>query len=197
MSFDFGVWYPQKRLNNEEASALYARLCDNDLSGVVAHPAVDEFYEELVATFPEIDTVPEEKSGDFKYCPWSCRLDRSPGHVITSCVFSEVASVEKLVETLARKHGLAVFDPQSDRITYPDGSTEPARSSAAAFWILGFFALLFSAMFVYSVQIDPSTHPTIGYVFAGLFFLMAVACFRQAIRRNSRRDSVRASRQEN
>ncbi len=91
MSFDLGVWYQQKRINDEEASALYSRLCDNDLSGVVTHPAVSEFYAELVAACPEIDTVPKEKIGDFKYCPWSRRLDRSPGHVIMSCVFSEAA----------------------------------------------------------------------------------------------------------
>jgi len=38
MSFDLGVWYPQKRIGNTEARELYARLCDNDNSGVYHIP---------------------------------------------------------------------------------------------------------------------------------------------------------------
>ena len=62
MSCDFGVWCPQKRIGNQDAGELYARLCDADTSGVVPHPAVDAFYAELTARHPEIDTVPEEKA---------------------------------------------------------------------------------------------------------------------------------------
>jgi hypothetical protein len=47
MSFDLGVWYPQKRIGNKEASELYVRLCDGDTSGGVPHPAIDAFYAEL------------------------------------------------------------------------------------------------------------------------------------------------------
>ena len=86
MSFDLAVWYPQKWLGNEEAGELYGRLCDSDTSGVVPHPAVDAFYAELTARHPEIDTIPEGRIGDFDYCPWSYKLDYSPGHVIMACV---------------------------------------------------------------------------------------------------------------
>ena len=123
MSFDLGVWYPQKRLTDDEAGKLYVRLCESDTSGVTAHPAVDAFYAELTAKHPEIDTVPEDKIDDHDYCPWSCALDRSPGHVIMPCVWPKADYVHQLVQELARKHGLAVYDPQSNRITYPDGSS--------------------------------------------------------------------------
>ena len=49
MSFDLAVWYPQKRIGEEEAREVYVRLCDNDTSGVVAHPADDAFCTELIA----------------------------------------------------------------------------------------------------------------------------------------------------
>ena len=62
MSFDLGVWYPQRRISNEEARDLYVRLCDGDTSSVVPHSAIDAFYGELTAKHPEIDTIPEEKS---------------------------------------------------------------------------------------------------------------------------------------
>jgi hypothetical protein len=130
MSCDFGVWFPHKRLSNKESGELYVRLCESDISGIQPHPAVDAFYAELTAKHPEIDTIPEDRVDDHDYCPWSCALDRSDGHVIMACVWSKANYVTELVHELARKHGLAVYDPQSERITYPDGassSTEDKR----------------------------------------------------------------------
>jgi len=181
MSFDLGVWYPQKRISNEEASELYLRLCDGHSSGVVPHPAVDEFYAELTAQHPEIDTIPEERIDDHDYCPWSCKLDHSPGHVIMSCVWSKATDVHRLAQSLARKYGLAIYDPQSDVVTYPDGSTG-TKASRGALWILGSMALLFAAIFLYLEHIAHSGAPLVFYALAGLCGLMAVACFRQACR---------------
>jgi hypothetical protein len=79
----------------------------------------------LTEKHPEIDTVPEDRLDDHEYCPWSAALDRSPGHVIMPCVWSKADYVTGLVHELARKHGLAVYDPQSDRVTYPDEATSP------------------------------------------------------------------------
>ncbi len=179
MSFDLGVWCPNKRINNKEARELYVRLCDSDASGVVPHPSVDAFYAELTAKLPEIDKVPAEKINDHDYSPWSCKLDHSPGHVIMSCVWPKATDVHKLVQDLARKHGLALYDPQSDVITYPDGSSG-TKAARGALWILGFFGVLFAAIFVYVGQTSPSGTSLVFYVFAGLCVLMAVACFRQA-----------------
>jgi hypothetical protein len=181
MSYDLGVWYPQKRISNDEAAELYIRLCDGDTSGVASHPAINAFYAELTARHPEIDTIPKEKIGDHDYCPWSCKLDYSPTRVITCCVWSKAGHVHKLVQGLARKHGLALYDPQSEKVIYPDGSTG-AKTSRTSLWILGMFALLFAAMFVYSGQVSASRAPLAFYVFAALCVLMAVVCFRQAWR---------------
>jgi hypothetical protein len=132
MSCDFGVWFPHERLSNEEACKLYIKLCQGDVSGVHPHPAVDAFYAELTALHPEIDTIPEERLDDHDYCPWSCALDRSPAHVIMPCVFSQGLHVERLVKDLARKHGLAVFDPQSGVIGYPDDP--PPQQTKRPWW---------------------------------------------------------------
>lgn len=185
MSCDLGVWYPQRRIDNREAGELYARLCDGDTRGVMPHPAVDAFYAELTAKHPEIDTIPEEKIDDHDFCPWSCKLDHSPGHVIMSCVWSKATYVSQLVQNLASKHGLAVYDPQSDEVTYPDGSTgrsAKADMSRGAGWVLGSFALLLAGVFVYSERTAPSRASSVIYVFAALCVLMAAACFRQARR---------------
>src|SRR6185437_11040862 len=109
MSFELGVWYPQKRISNQQASELYGRLCDGDTSGVVPHAEIDAFYAELTARYPEIDTIPEEKVGDFDYCPWSCSLDRSPAHVIMSCVWSQATNVAEFVERFGPQTWLGDF----------------------------------------------------------------------------------------
>jgi hypothetical protein len=121
MSFDLGVWFTPKRLTDAEAQALYADLCDSRTEGVTAHTAVDAFYTELTGRYPEIDTVPYERIDDHDYCPWSCALDRSPGHVVMACVWPQAEKVERFVRALAAKHALALYDPQQARISYPGG----------------------------------------------------------------------------
>jgi hypothetical protein len=183
MSCDFFVWYPQEQISNAEATELYLRLCDGDASALVQHPSIDAFYAELTAKHPEIDTIPEEKIDDHDYCPWSCKLDYSSSYVIMCCVWSKARYVHELVQALARKHGLALYDPQSERVTYPDGSTGGGgETSRVALSVLGSFALLFAAIFVYAGHIAPTAAPLVFYVFAGLCGLMAVACFRQALK---------------
>jgi hypothetical protein len=119
MSFDLAVWHAQKRLTDEEAASLYSNLCKSRGDGVTPHPAVDAFYSELTGRYPEIDTIPDDRIDDHDYCPWSCALDRSPGHVIMPCVWSQAENVARLVHELAIKHGLAVYDPQQGKVFYP------------------------------------------------------------------------------
>ena len=123
MSCDFGVWFPHKRLSATAARRRYVSLCEGRAASIEPHPSVRAFYEELIELHPEIHDVPEDRVGDFDYSPWSCAIDRSEAHVIMSCVWPKAAYVDRLVRDLAQKHGLAVYDPQSERITYPDAET--------------------------------------------------------------------------
>src|SRR5262249_53503412 len=139
------------------------------------------FYAELIASHPERNAVPEDKVGDYDYCPWSCELDHSPGHVIVNCVWSKARYVGRFVETLARKHGLVVYDPQSEKVIYPDGTNiaDPGTSHTALS-VLVLFGLLFAAIFLYLAWISNSTVSLVYYAFGALCTLMAVVCFRQA-----------------
>lgn len=121
MSFDLGVWHTTKRLTDRQAGELYAALCESQTDGVTPHPAVGAFYAELTSRYPELSTVPDDRIDDSDYCPWSADLDPSPGHVLMPCVWSQAENVERFVRQLARKHGLAVYDPQQGRVYYPDG----------------------------------------------------------------------------
>jgi hypothetical protein len=131
VSFDLGVWFPHRRISAQEAGVLYASLCDGNTSGVQPHPAVEAFYAELTAKHPEIDSIPEDRIDDHDYCPWSCALDKSDAHVIMPCVWSKADHVGQYVHALGAKHGLAVYDPQSERITYPDA---PQRGRKKRWW---------------------------------------------------------------
>jgi len=120
MSYDLAVWFPHKRMSPEEAGQTYTRMCSSDFAALQQHPAIDAFYKELTGRYPEIDTIPEERIDDHDYCPWSCALDHTPAYVVMPCVYSQAENVHRYVHELARRHGLALYDPQSSRITFPD-----------------------------------------------------------------------------
>jgi hypothetical protein len=120
MSCDYAVWHTQERLSSTEALGLYHALCDGHTSGVLPDAAIDAFYAELTSLHPELNDVPEERIDDHDLCPWSNQIDRSPGHLILCCVWPKAEYVQGLVLSLARKHKLAIFDPQTAEIYYPD-----------------------------------------------------------------------------
>ena len=125
MSCDYCVLSLPSRLPVNEVAALYQRLCASDTNGVVASPAIDAFYEEITTKHPQIDDVPEDKLDDHDFSPWSIAFDRSPGHLIMCCVWPKADYVGALVLELAKKHGLVVYDPQSNRAIYPDDGPKP------------------------------------------------------------------------
>lgn len=119
MSYDLAVWYPGRLLSNEEAFSQYNALCNDDNSGLISHPSIGNFYLELYKIHPEIDDVPDDKTGDFDFSPWSMEHELSERHIMLSCVWSHADYVHDLVLRLADKHGLVVFDPQLTKIHYP------------------------------------------------------------------------------
>lgn len=131
MSCDFGIWWPSKRRDDAAASRLYAALCEGDTTGVEPSPAIDAFYNELTGIHPEIDDLPEEDVDDTDLCPWSIGFDRSPGHLIICCVWSKAEYAHELIQRLAGKHGLAVYDPQEKTITYPPPKGAPGAPAGS------------------------------------------------------------------
>jgi hypothetical protein len=126
MSCDFAVWHADGRLTATEAGEGYERLCHGDRSGLAERPSLEAFYRELTALHPEVDDVPDDRVDDDAYCPGSIAMDRSPGHLIVSCVWPRADYVRELLERLARKHRLALYDPRTGTIVHPDDSHGPA-----------------------------------------------------------------------
>jgi hypothetical protein len=124
VSFDLAVWYPHDRLSNEQAMDVYRRLCAGQVTELLPHPAVEDFYRALIAIHPEVDDLPEHELDD---SPWSVRIEHTPAHVVMCCVWPKAASTETTVRRLAQKHGLAVVDPQRSTISYPVQAVPPIR----------------------------------------------------------------------
>ena len=60
--------------------------------------------------------MPDEEIDNTDLCPLSIAFDRSPGHLIVSCVWPKSEYVYELVAELARRHGLAIYSPQAEII---------------------------------------------------------------------------------
>jgi hypothetical protein len=119
MSFDLAVWDSPVAVTNEEADEIYAKLCEGQPLAGLPSPAIQSFYTELIAKWPEIDTLAKEDLDDLDLCPWSCALYRSGRYVIMSCIWSRAEKVRAFVESLANKHRLVQFNPQTGHVSLP------------------------------------------------------------------------------
>ncbi|HBI3715768.1 TPA: hypothetical protein K4M41_004586 [Vibrio parahaemolyticus] len=122
MSFDIAILSLEKRVSNAEASEIYAEILEGNYSNVAKNAAIEDLYLELTAIHPEIHDIPDDKTEDIDFCPWSCEFDKSAAHIIISSVWSKSDYVYELVQSLAVKHRLALFSPQAEVVVYPDGS---------------------------------------------------------------------------
>src|SRR6266446_1477575 len=85
MSFDLAVWDSHVAVTNAEADEIYAKLCEGQPLAGLPSPAIQSFYTELIAKWPEIDTVAKENLDDLRISAhglapftapggtWSCR----------------------------------------------------------------------------------------------------------------------------
>ena len=109
-----------QRRSGDADGTLDAQLAMGVTVGVQAHPAVKACYAELTAKYPEIADIPADQIEDKNQCPWSGAMNKSAGHVIMYCEWPRAEYIANLIKSLAAKHGLAFYDPQSLRIRYFD-----------------------------------------------------------------------------
>ncbi len=137
MSFDLAVWPIAAVSNDNDAVALYRTLCDSPeeaYEGLPESTGINAFYTELTARHPELDDVPDDRVDDMDFCPWSIAFDRSDRHLLMCAVWSKATYVEEIVRTLAVKHGLAVFDPQSEKLYLPGKQSTGVDRPWWRFW---------------------------------------------------------------
>lgn len=121
MTFDLGVWKSSLSLTATAASFTYNELCKGERSAHVlaAEPEVLAFYEELTATWPEVGKRSSKLRKEAEDSPWAAPLHRAPDSVLLSCHWEHAEVVTAYVVALAGKHGLTVFEPQSEEVYLP------------------------------------------------------------------------------
>lgn len=119
MNFDLGVWKGREGLSPISASFVYDSLCrgEQPAEALAAQAALHDFYEELIAIWPEVPSGSMRRPVD---SPWSGPLHRSDYSVLLSCDWQHAEVVLALITRLAARHGLSVFDPQSEELYLPD-----------------------------------------------------------------------------
>ena len=126
MSYDLAVLHTDDPLTDKEAAEIYLHLAEGWRDEQGWSSAIEAFYHELTSRWPELDAVPREKIDDTEFCPWSVALEHFHQAVVMNCVYSRAAEVHKYVAELALKHGLALYDPQSDKVVLPE-SLRPSK----------------------------------------------------------------------
>jgi hypothetical protein len=112
VSHKFAVWHSEKAISDKEAADLFTRLYEQRKVPIEQHIDVYSFYNELSATYPEVDMVSEE---DLDTCPWACAHERSGAHVIMSVMDEKAAELSPTI----LKHGLVCFDVQAHKVHLP------------------------------------------------------------------------------
>ena len=115
MNSDHAVWFSPIPISTEYAGKIYAELRRGNISNVASHPSVEAFYNELVAIYPEVGPIPESEINQTNSSPWSLPFDKSSRHLIIFCVWSKAEYVGDLLKSLAEKHGLVLYSPQSKK----------------------------------------------------------------------------------
>ncbi len=116
MSYDLAVWHASRPITTQEASDIYRRLGEEELSAVGPHQGANAFLAELTTQYPQIDDWDES---DIDNCPWSGAFDQSDRYLLIYISFSRVAEIMPLIEGLAAKHDLVCFNPQWPCVMYP------------------------------------------------------------------------------
>jgi hypothetical protein len=131
MSFDLSVWYSSQPVGPEEGGPFHVALCEGHHDGLESSPRVRRFVDELIARYPQIDDVPEDKVDE---CPWTIAFDQSEGHVIMCIAWSRAEEMKSIVHGLADKHGLVCYDPQADEVHNPPGREPSPQKKSRPWW---------------------------------------------------------------
>lgn len=116
MSFYLGVWKSTAAISDDEASAQYLALRNEESVESEFDDKVYAFYSGLTRRYPEVEMVPEE---ELDACPWACGLDFTGGHVIMAIRPEMSEKVVSEVRVLAAHHELVCFDPQAGKVHLP------------------------------------------------------------------------------
>ncbi len=121
MGFDLFAWPIDRHVTHAEVVSELERLLDYDRPGSAADPHLRAFVEDLRSRFPE--SFPDEDEIDDDWQPPEdtvvFELDEFKEHVFLGIPWPFVSQVGEAAQEIAFRHGLMLFDPQSERAILP------------------------------------------------------------------------------
>jgi hypothetical protein len=112
MSYNLAVWEGARPKTDADALGVFNELMDKQQSRAPAPPttAIRQYVEALLARWPDLGDDDENET------PWSDGplINNATGPIFYfGVVFSAAEEAVTFAASLARKHGLVCFDPQS------------------------------------------------------------------------------------
>jgi hypothetical protein len=124
MSFDLALWKWRVEPSAPEAQVIYEQLAGGSPPEALrrAGTAVKRFLAELLDRYPPMAGA-DEKSVDKRV--WSVDPELVGGGIVLCVRHSKAAAVEAAVRSLAERHALICYDPQSATVYGPQSGYEP------------------------------------------------------------------------
>ena len=116
MSYDLFVFKGPVPGSEAEFGERLGRFGEGDETAVGASPQLMAFYDELLRKYPRLEDLPDDKVDG---SVWAMTPDESERLIALNFAWPEAERAAKEVPKLARKHGLALMDPQSGLIVRP------------------------------------------------------------------------------
>lgn len=110
MSFDLAFWSEDPPPSQARAADVYDRLADGESDVLPASPAVGRFLDDVDAAFPDLTEDTLDVS------PWAAAVYRTSECAIVSISWSRVDDVVPVLLTLASRHRLTAYDPQTGQV---------------------------------------------------------------------------------
>lgn len=115
MSYDLSLFVPTAGFEVRDGARLHAALCEGKPAAQLARTAQSKralsgLYRALTKRWPELDDAEDPDD-----TPWTVRIDRGDHHILLTMSFSWVEDVLPVILELARKAGVDVFDPQTQK----------------------------------------------------------------------------------
>jgi len=116
VSYDLFVFKGPIPRSEGEFTERLGRFGEGDATAFEASPRVTAFYEDLLRQYPALEDLPDD---EIDGSVWAVTPDEDDRLIALNFGWPSAERVARDVPKLAKKHGLALMDPQSGVIVRP------------------------------------------------------------------------------
>ncbi len=128
MSFKIAVWSGKKKVNKQEALAVYERILQGNCEDLQESDNIEHFLKELAKEIPSYENIPEDKRANG---PWEEPFTVSDSYVLLSLRRERCVEAVPIILKMATKSDLTYYDPQHQVVYNPNAILSWMRKMAA------------------------------------------------------------------